>query len=102
MHANAYRCNMRKYDEYLSTIDTIYPDRYERETAFYAAGDLLPPAPMPVRSGLIAGMLDLLVNWTARRQGRKVLRDMDGHQLQDIGVTRIAADREAAKSRLLA
>ncbi|AYD01251.1 DUF1127 domain-containing protein [Neorhizobium sp. NCHU2750] len=93
---------MRKYEEYLSTIDTIYPDRYERESAFHVVGDMLPPAPMPVRTGFIAGLLDIVRNWQTRRAGRRVLRDMDHGQLQDIGVTRIAAEREVAKSRFLA
>lgn len=96
-----HRCNMRKYEEYLSTIDTIYPDRYERESAFYVAGDLIPPAPIPVRAGVVAGMLDLLRNWAMRRDGRRALIEMGEEQLRDIGVTRIAARREAGKSRFL-
>lgn len=92
---------MRKYDEYLVTIDTIYPDRYERESAFYVAADLAPEAPMPVRSGIIAGLIDALSNLLVQRAGRKALVDMDESQLRDIGVTRIAANREAAKSRFL-
>lgn len=92
---------MRKYDEYLVTIDTIYPDRYEREAAFYMAADLAQPAPMPARSGLIAGLIDALRNISLRRSGRKALLDMDEDQLRDIGVTRIAANREAARSRFL-
>ncbi len=92
---------MRKYDEYLVTIDTIYPDRYERETAFYVAADLVSQAPMPVRSGIIAGLIDVLKNASARRAGRSALLDMDESQLRDIGVTRIAANREASKSWFL-
>jgi len=93
---------MRKYEEYLSTIDTIYPDRYEREIAFHVAGDLLPPAPMPVRAGLLRGLLDTLRNWAARRDGRQALREMSAEQLRDIGITRLAAESEAARSRFLA
>ncbi|TNM62037.1 DUF1127 domain-containing protein [Aliirhizobium smilacinae] len=93
---------MRKYDEYLATIDTMYPDRYEREEALHVAGDLLQPAKMPVRAGLVAGLIDVLGNWAARRKGRQMLRDMGDEQLQDIGVTRICATREAARSRFLA
>lgn len=93
---------MRKYDEYLATIDTMYPDRYEREVAFYVAGDLLQSAEMPVRTGVIAGLIDILGNWAARRRGRRILRDMGEDQLRDIGVTRVSAAREAAKSRFLA
>ncbi len=92
---------MRKYDEYLVTIDTIYPDRYEREAAFYVSADLAQPTPMPVRPGLIAGLVDMLRNMSARRAGRRALLDMDEDLLRDIGVTRIAANREAARSHFL-
>lgn len=92
---------MRKYDEYLVTIDTIYPDRYERETAFYVATDLQPEASMTVRSGVIAGLIDSVKNAVARRAGRSALLDMDESQLRDIGLTRIAAQREAGKSWFL-
>ncbi len=92
---------MRKYDEYLVTIDTIYPDRYERETAFYIASDLVSQAPMPVRPGFVAGLIDALWNGLTRRAGRRALLDMDESQLRDIGVTRVAANREAARSRFL-
>ncbi|MNI05536.1 hypothetical protein D3C73_584900 [compost metagenome] len=92
---------MRKYDEYLVTIDTIYPDRYEREAAFYVAADLVSQAAMPVRPGFMAGLIDVLRNVSTRRAGRKALLDMDETQLRDIGVTRIAANREAARSLFL-
>lgn len=92
---------MRKYDEYLATIDTMYPDRYERETAFYIAGDILQPAPMPVRPGFVAGLVDMVRNWSMQRKGRRELLDMGDDQLLDIGITRISAHREAAKSRFL-
>jgi len=101
MQRNANRCEMRKYDEYLVTIDTIYPDRYEREAAFYVAKDLLPEATMTVRLGVVAGLIDALKNALTRRSGRAALLDMDESQLRDIGVTRIAAKREAGKSWFL-
>jgi uncharacterized protein YjiS (DUF1127 family) len=93
---------MRKYDEYLATIDTMYPDSYERQATFPVEGDLLQPAKMPVRAGLIAGLFDILGNWQARRRGRQILRDMGDEQLLDIGVMRICATREAARSWFLA
>lgn len=93
---------MRRYDEYLATIDTIYPDQYRREADAYVAADLLAPASMPVRAGLVAGFIDGLANWLARRRGRRALTEMSSEQLADIGVTRLAANREAARSRFLA
>lgn len=101
MQSNANGCDMRKYDEYLATIDTMYPDRYERETAFYVAGDLIEPAPMPVRPGFIGGLIDMVANWSVRRKGRQELLDMGDDQLADIGITRIGANREASRSRFL-
>jgi Uncharacterized conserved small protein len=91
---------MRKFDEYLVTIDTIYPDGYVRELQFRAAGDLLAPAPMPTRSG-IHGLIDAWRNWRARRAGRLALREMSENQLRDIGLTRLEARQEADRSRLL-
>ncbi|MNE97540.1 hypothetical protein D3C80_1959080 [compost metagenome] len=56
---------------------------------------------MPVRPGFMAGLIDVLRNVSTRRAGRKALLDMDETQLRDIGVTRIAANREAARSLFL-
>jgi uncharacterized protein YjiS (DUF1127 family) len=92
---------MRKLDEYLATIDTIYPDRYQRESIFFVTGEILSPAPMPApRSGL-AGLMDGMRNWVSRRRGRQALLDMSDEQLSDIGITRHTARLEAAKSRFL-
>ncbi|MCL6708347.1 DUF1127 domain-containing protein [Pseudomonas sp. R2.Fl] len=91
---------MRKFDEYLVTIDTIYPDGYVRESQFRASGDLLAPAPMPARGGIL-GLIDAWCNWRARRAGRLALREMSEDQLRDIGLTRSEAQAEAARSRLL-
>jgi uncharacterized protein YjiS (DUF1127 family) len=92
---------MRKLDEYLVTIDTIYPDSYRRESPFYVTGDLLAPSEMPVRREGLGGLLDMFGNWVARRKGRQALLDMDVERLRDIGVTHADAKQEAAKSRFL-
>ncbi len=91
---------MRKFDEYLVTIDTIYPDSYQREAHFLATADLLQPAAMPVRTGL-AGLFDRLRNWSARRDSRRALLEMSEGQLSDIGITRREAREEAYRSRFL-
>lgn len=93
---------MRRYEEYLATIDTIYPDQFQRESALYVAADLLPARPMQVRDGLVAALIDVIGNWLQRRKGRHSLKEMSIEQLSDIGVTRVSANREAAKSRFLA
>lgn len=93
---------MRKLDEYLVTIDTIYPDTYQREPLFFVTGDLLAPAPMPARREGLGGLLDVFGNWMARRRGRHALLDMSAEQMQDIGITRFDAKQEAAKSSFLA
>ncbi|CVI61873.1 MULTISPECIES: DUF1127 domain-containing protein [Agrobacterium] len=94
---------MRKMDQYLSTADTLYPDGYERERVFRDAGDMVAPAPFPARIArtligrLIAGML----HWQQKRRGRLALRELSDDLLEDIGVTRNEALKEAAKSQLL-
>lgn len=93
---------MRRYEEYLATIDTIYPDQFQREFAAYVAANLVPAQPMPVRAGFITGLIDVVGNWLQRRKGRHSLTEMSIEQLADIGITRVAANREAAKSRFLA
>lgn len=93
---------MRKMDQYLSTADTLYPDGYERERVFRDAGDMVAPAPFPAKIAstpigrLIAGMF----NWHRKRQGRLALRELSDDLLEDIGVTRDEALKEAAKSQL--
>jgi uncharacterized protein YjiS (DUF1127 family) len=37
------------------------------------------------------------VKWEERRRSRQQLRDLDQHMLDDIGLTRHQADREAAR-----
>ena len=92
---------MRRLNEYLATIDTIYPGNFARESQLRAGGDLLAPSPLPApRKGLL-GIIDIYRNWSIRRKGRVALLDMDEGQLRDIGLTRVEAHREAAKSRFL-
>lgn len=92
---------MRKLDQYMVTIDTIYPDAYQREAGFVVTGDLMAPAAMPVRRGGLVRLFDRVGNWFARRKGRQALLEMSLEQLRDIGVSRVDARREAAKSLLL-
>ncbi|MFB4376974.1 DUF1127 domain-containing protein [Agrobacterium tumefaciens] len=93
---------MRKMDQYLSTADTLYPDGYERERVFRDAGDMVAPAPFPARIArtLIGRLIAGVSSWQRKRQGRFALRELSDDLLDDIGVTRDEALREAAKSRL--
>ncbi|MBG0509038.1 DUF1127 domain-containing protein [Agrobacterium sp. MOPV5] len=93
---------MRKMDQYLSTADTLYPDGYERERVFRDAGDMVAPAPFPARIArtLIGRLIAGVSSWQRKRQGRFALRELSDDLLDDIGVTRDEALKEAAKSRL--
>ncbi|MGF0538385.1 DUF1127 domain-containing protein [Agrobacterium sp. ES01] len=92
---------MRKYDEYLVTIDTIYPDGYQRESLFRSTGDMLAPAPMPVTRRGAAGLWQMLVNWSARRRSRLALRELDDTMLRDIGISRQQVREEVRRSLFL-
>lgn len=93
---------MRKMDQYLSTADTLYPDGYEWERVFRDAGDMVAPAPFPAKIArtLIGRLIAGISSWQRKRQGRFALRELSDDLLDDIGVTRDEALREAAKSRL--
>lgn len=93
---------MRKLDQYLSTIDTIYPDGHARESYFRDAGDMLEPQPLhyPHESGVLSWLVSALWAWSVKRRGRVVLRELSDHGLEDIGVTRAEARREITKSWL--
>ena len=93
---------MRKMDQYLSTADTLYPDGHERESVFRDAGDMDAPAPFPAKIArtLIGRLIAGISSWQRKRQGRFALRELSDDLLDDIGVTRDEALREAAKSRL--
>ncbi|WP_332302461.1 DUF1127 domain-containing protein [Rhizobium sp. GR12] len=93
---------MRKLDQYLSTADTLYPDGYERERVFRDAGDMVAPAPYPaeIAHTLIGRLIAGLSYWHAKRQGRFALRELSDDLLEDIGITRDEALKEAARSQL--
>ena len=84
---------------YMSSIDAIYPDGYARETLFRSPGDMLTPAVRPTR--FLARLWQGLAHWQMKRAGRLALHDLTDDQLRDIGLTRIDAEREVQKSRLL-
>ena len=94
---------MRRMDQYLATIDTIYPDVYARESQFQATGDMLAPVPLDyAHSGSFFGRLFArFAVWVEMRRGRAVLRELSDDMLRDIGVTPDAARREVEKSRFL-
>jgi len=88
---------MRKMDEYLVKLDTIYPDGYGRETLFRSSGDMLEaPAALPSGNFLVR-VWRVIAFWQQRRHSRLVLRELDDNLLRDIGLSRLEADREARK-----
>ena len=92
---------MRRLDQYLSTIDTIYPDGHARESYFRDAGDMLDPQPLVYadNGSLFSKMMAAIRGWHAKRRGRAVLRELTDFELNDIGVTPFEARREVRKSR---
>ena len=79
---------MRKHDEYLVTIDTIYPDSYTRSNYQFVRRDMLEPQPRPVfRTGL-GGVIDRFVDWRARRTSLASLQELDDNLLADVGLRR--------------
>ena len=84
---------------YISSIETMYPDGFARETLFRSSGDMLAPAERPAT--LLARLWLGLRHWRMKRAGRLALHELTDDQLRDIGVTRVAAEREVQKSRLL-
>ncbi len=83
---------------YISSIDTMYPDGYVR-SLFRSSGDLL--APGERQTSFLAGLWLNLCHWRMKRAGRMALHELTDDQLRDIGVTRVEAEREVQKSRLL-
>lgn len=77
----------------------MHPDGYARETLFRSPGDMLTPAVRPKR--FLARLWQGLAHWQMKRAGRLALHDLTDDQLRDIGLTRIDAEREVQKSRLL-
>lgn len=94
---------MRKMDQYLSTIDTMYPDSYTREYVFRDDGDMVDPAPLTITvpQHVFGRFWAVIRTWHVKRTGRAALRELTDDQLRDIGVSRSQARRESAKSRFL-
>lgn len=94
---------MRRMDQYLSTINTIYPDGYTRETYVRDAGDMLDPRPLayPHNGGPLSRLWTAFRVWREKRQGRLVLRELSDEMLKDIGVSPAEARQEAGRSFFL-
>ena len=92
---------MRRIDQYLSTIDTIYPDGHARESLFRDSGEMLESRPMafPQNGTVLSRIWAAMRLWSERRAGRIVLRELSDDLLRDIGVTREEARRESEKAR---
>ncbi|MCI9865277.1 DUF1127 domain-containing protein [Rhizobium skierniewicense] len=91
---------MLKMDQYNKTIDTMYPDGYERERIFRDSGDMLDPKSVSVARGFFARLFERIALSTAKRAGRLALRELSEEQLADIGLTRHEALEEARKASL--
>jgi uncharacterized protein YjiS (DUF1127 family) len=48
-------------------------------------------------SNTVSSLLQRIPEWIARHRGRAALAELDGRLLDDIGISRAAACREAAK-----
>lgn len=94
---------MRKLDEYLVTIDTMYPDGYAREHVFRDAGDMVEAQPFPevTHRTALGRLFSPLVRWFRKRESRLSLRDLSPDQLRDIGLSRREALEELDKARTL-
>lgn len=94
---------MRKIDQYLSTIDTIYPDGYARESFSRDTGDMLEPQPLWFGhdGSLLSRLYAAWRTWAVKRHGRAVLRELSDERLDDLGLTREDVRREAGKSLFL-
>ena len=54
-------------------------------------------APLPVTAEIALRVAVVAAKWAERRRTRTALRDLDTHLLNDIGVTRHQAHKEAGK-----
>ena len=90
---------MRKLDQYLSTIDTIYSDNYTRERVF---SDMVDAAPFqaPPRN-VLERLLGSFAAWRRKRASRLALGELSDEQLSDVGLTKYEATQELSKTRLL-
>ncbi|GAK70721.1 hypothetical protein RRU01S_13_00590 [Agrobacterium rubi TR3 = NBRC 13261] len=91
---------MLKMDQYNQTIDTMYPDGYQRERIFRDAGDMVDPNSAAVVTGFVGRWIAAIVSWQSKRSGRLALRELSDEQLCDIGITREQAMQEAQKAGL--
>ncbi|UHS61566.1 DUF1127 domain-containing protein [Agrobacterium vaccinii] len=92
---------MRKLDQYLSTIDTMYPDSYARERVFRDDGEMVSPAPFQAEPRTVfERLLGVFGQWQRKRNTRLALRELTAEELADIGITRQDAMREFSKARL--
>lgn len=94
---------MRKMDQYLTTIDTMYPDSYTREYVFRDDGDMVDPVPLTItaQNHAFGRFVAAIRTWHIKRAGRLALRELTDEQLLDIGISRSQARNETAKSRFL-
>ena len=67
------------------------------QTKNTAALAYLQTRPLTPFASLVLQFVVLCVAWSERRRTRRALRKLDDHQLQDIGLTRRAADEEAKR-----
>ncbi len=89
---------MLKMDQYINTIETMYPDGYQRERVFRESGDMVaPPSVTPAR-GFIGRLIEAMALWQSKRSGRLALRELTDEQLCDIGISRQQAREEAQKA----
>lgn len=54
------------------------------------------------RRGITVRIVDTLLLWVDRHNGRRALLEMDEHRLKDIGISRADAEHEARKPFWLA
>ena len=91
---------MLRMDQYNKTIDTMYPDGYQRERIFRDSGDMVDPKSASVARGFFARFFERIALNRAKRVGRLALRELSEEQLVDIGITRDQAFEEAQKASL--
>lgn len=89
---------MLKMDQYISTIETMYPDGYQRERVFRDSGDMVSPQSANVARGFIGRLIEAIAVWKSKRSGRLALRELTDEQLCDIGISRQQAWDEAQKA----
>ncbi|MBM3533007.1 MAG: DUF1127 domain-containing protein [Alphaproteobacteria bacterium] len=66
------------------------------KSGFKGIAQALPFLPSPVQA--LVRLADLLAVWERRARERKALAEMSNHMLQDLGISRLDAQREAEKA----